>query len=247
MSQEQRRQVLENLGLVHPRAGAVSAALFVGGDRFFLVEDKLQVKYEMLRAHVVDGWSVTAAAEGHGYSRASFYVASAAFEAGGMTGSSTSGRADGAAEADRRRRRLCAGADAALSGAEVARQVRARFGVVLHRRTVERAEAAVSRCGRWRAGPGRLRRLRAAVLAGAPLASPRRPASPRRALGLMRRPAAEPVFVARLLGAGRRAWTPCRPPPGGAGRRLRVVLEPHAAARREEQDHEVGDVRPGVH
>ncbi len=140
MSQEQRRQVLENLGLVHPRPGAVSAALFVGGDRFFLAEDKLQVKYEMLRAHVVDGWSVTAAAEGHGYSRASFYVASAAFEAGGMTGllDERPGRR-GPLKLTGDVAAFVQGADAALSGAEVARQVQARFGVVLHRRTVERA------------------------------------------------------------------------------------------------------------
>jgi hypothetical protein len=48
--------------------------------------DKVQVKYEMLRAHMVDGVSATAAAAAHGYSRAAFYLVSAAFERAGMTG-----------------------------------------------------------------------------------------------------------------------------------------------------------------
>ena len=140
MSQHQRRQVLERLGLVHPRPEAVSAAPFIGGDPFFLAEDKLQVKYEMLRAHIVDGWTVTAAAEGHGYSRASFYVVAAAFEAGGMAGllDERPGRR-GPLKLTGEVAAFVHGADPALSGAEVAREVQQRFGVVLHRRTVERA------------------------------------------------------------------------------------------------------------
>ncbi|MFN2506946.1 MAG: helix-turn-helix domain-containing protein [Acidimicrobiales bacterium] len=140
MSQEQRRQVLESLGLVHPRPQAVSAPLFVSGDPFFLSEDKLQVKYEMLRAHVVDGWTVTAAAEGHGYSRASFYVVAAAFDAAGMAGlfDERPGRR-GPLKLTEEVAAFVGGADPALSGAEVARQVEQRFGVSLHRRTVERA------------------------------------------------------------------------------------------------------------
>ena len=45
-------------GLLHPRADAVSAELFAHGG-FFLAADKVQVKYEMLRAHLLDGASVT--------------------------------------------------------------------------------------------------------------------------------------------------------------------------------------------
>ena len=64
---------------------AVGAPLFAGGG-FFLASDKVQVKYEMLRAHLVDGVNVTDAAAAHGYSRAGFYVVQAAFERAGMTG-----------------------------------------------------------------------------------------------------------------------------------------------------------------
>ena len=85
MSQQTRRAALEASGLVHPHPEAVIAAL-CAADAFFLAADKLQVKYEMLRAHAVDGQSVSAAAATHGYSRASFYVVAAAFEESGMIG-----------------------------------------------------------------------------------------------------------------------------------------------------------------
>ena len=61
MSQTSRLRALEAEGLLHPRADAVSAELFAHGG-FFLAADKVQVKYEMLRAHLLDGASVTAAA-----------------------------------------------------------------------------------------------------------------------------------------------------------------------------------------
>ena len=85
MSQASRLRALEAEGLLHPRADAVTAALFAHGG-FFLAADKVQVKYEMLRAHLLDGVSVTAAAAGHGYSRAGFYLVAAAFEQAGMSG-----------------------------------------------------------------------------------------------------------------------------------------------------------------
>ena len=53
----------------------------------------------------------------------------------------------------------------------------------------------------------------------------------------MRRPAAEPVFVARLLGAGRPAWTPYEDPRLVAlAAAYELVLEPHAVARPQRGD-----------
>ena len=94
----------------------------------------------MLRAHVVEGLSATAAAEQHGYSRAAFYLVTTAFDEAGMRGLLD----------ERRGRRgplkltpavlaFLADADRGLSGAELARAIEARFGVSLHRRTIERA------------------------------------------------------------------------------------------------------------
>src|SRR5690349_6534153 len=57
MSQASRWRALEAEGLLHPRPDAVSATLFAQGG-FFLAADKVQVKYEMLRAHLLDGVSV---------------------------------------------------------------------------------------------------------------------------------------------------------------------------------------------
>ena len=51
---------------MHLDPSRVTAVLFDGRHPFFLPEDKVQVKYEMLRAHLVDGMSVTAAAATHG-------------------------------------------------------------------------------------------------------------------------------------------------------------------------------------
>ena len=80
MNTSSRLRTLAAAGLLHPHADAVTAALFDGREPFFLPQDKVQVKYEMLRAHNVDGLGATAAAEQHGYSRAAFYLIAAAFE-----------------------------------------------------------------------------------------------------------------------------------------------------------------------
>src|SRR5215211_1122177 len=85
MNWESRRAALEANGLVHPRPEAVAAILF-GSDPFFFPLDKVQVKYEMLRAVLVDGDTVVSAAAAHGYSRAEFYLVQAAFTARGITG-----------------------------------------------------------------------------------------------------------------------------------------------------------------
>lgn len=140
VSQRSRRQALQQAGLVHPREAAVTAALFDGSRGFFLPADKVQVKYEMLRAHEVDGVTVAAAAAAHGYSRAAFYLVRDAFDERGMAGL-----------VDERRGRKgpvkltpaivawLANADPARSGADLADEIATRFGVRLHRRTIERA------------------------------------------------------------------------------------------------------------
>ncbi len=140
MSEESRRSELERAGLVHPSPQAVTAALFLDGGPFFLALDKVQVKYEMLRAHVVERVSVTEAAAAHGYSRGGFYLVSAAFAEKGMAGllDERRGRRGPLRLTDEIVRFLRA-EPGESSGAALAREVEARFGVSLHRRTVERA------------------------------------------------------------------------------------------------------------
>lgn len=138
MSESDRLRVLGESGLLHPNPETVAAPLFAAGAGFFLAADKVQVKYEMLRAHLVDQLPVTEAAATHGYSRAAFYLVSASFDQLGMAGLLD----------ERRGRRGPVKVTPEIvefirsaapgSGAQIAGQVTDRFGVRLHRRTVER-------------------------------------------------------------------------------------------------------------
>jgi len=139
MSTATRRRVLEQAGLLHPRPAAVSAALFDGREPFFLALDKVQVKYEMLRTHAIDGLSATAAAEQHGYSRAAFYLITTAFDEAGMRGLLDDPRGrHGPLKLTPQVLEFLASADRSVSGAQLVTEVERRFGLSLHRRTIER-------------------------------------------------------------------------------------------------------------
>jgi transposase len=138
LSEASRLAALAQAGLVHPRAEAVTAPLFSSGG-FFLAADKVQVKYEMLRAHLADAVPVTVAAAAHGYSRAAFYLTAASFEQAGMAGLLDERRGRrGPFKLSPEIAEFLRSAPPA-SGAALAAQVAERFGVVLHRRTIERA------------------------------------------------------------------------------------------------------------
>ncbi len=140
MSTATRRRILEQTGLVHPNPQAVIAPLFDGREPFFFALDKVQVKYEMLRAHVVDGLSATSVAEQHGYSRAAFYLIMNAFAEMGMHGLLDERRGRrGPLKLTAEVLKFLGSADPALSGAQLTTQIEDRFGLSLHRRTVERA------------------------------------------------------------------------------------------------------------
>jgi len=143
MAASARYRALEAAGLVHPAPEAVVSEPFGSHPEFFASFDKVQVKYEMLRAHVLDGDSATAAARAHGYSRASFYLVAAGFEQSGMVGllDERPGRRGplklspevlAFLEARRRGR-------PGASGAELASELETALGVRLHRRTLEKA------------------------------------------------------------------------------------------------------------
>jgi transposase len=138
LTQEQRRQLLAAAGLVHPRPESVVAQLFVSGGPFFFALDKVQVKYEMLRAHLVDGVSVVNAASEHGYSRAAFYLVAEAFEEEGMQGLLDEKRGRRGPLKVTTEINAYVRSAQHLSGAELSKEVAERFGVVLHRRTLER-------------------------------------------------------------------------------------------------------------
>jgi len=134
-----RRKALREAGLLHPNPEAVVAALFDGSRRFFLAEDKVQVKYEMMRVQLVDGVSVSAASRDHGYSRAAFYLIAAAFEKRGMLGLLDERRGRrGPVKVTPEIVAYLQSADSTLSGADLVVEIERRFGIQLHRRTIER-------------------------------------------------------------------------------------------------------------
>lgn len=138
MSDASRVRSLTEAGLVHPHPDAVHAPLFTESG-FFLARDKVQVKYEMLRAHVLDGCSASEAAATHGYSRAGFYLVASAFDKTGMAGLLDEKRGRrGPVKLSPEIVAFVLAAPVEVSGADLAVEVAHRFGVELHRRTVER-------------------------------------------------------------------------------------------------------------
>jgi transposase len=136
-----KRRFLEQSGALHRHPDRVRAELFERY-RFFDPLDKVQVKYEMLRAHALDGRSVVSVAEAFGFSRETFYSALAAFEAFGIPGLADGkpGRpglwklTDEAVSwvLDLHRRRP------ELSGRQIAERLAEELGIEVGRRTIER-------------------------------------------------------------------------------------------------------------
>jgi transposase len=143
MSTAMRLKALASAGLLHPNRARVSAPLFDGSRPFFLAADKVQVKYEMLRAHVVDGLGVSEAAAIHGYSRPAYYLVADSFAEAGMMGLLDERRGRrGPLKLNAKILTFIRSADPNWSSAALAQTIMQRFAVSLHRRTIERA--------RWR-------------------------------------------------------------------------------------------------
>jgi transposase len=124
------------------RRPSVTDRLFREHPTFFRVRDRLQVKYEMLRAHAVEGRQVQAVRQAFGFSRQSFYTLRTRFRADGLEGllPRPPGRL-GPTKCTAEVMAFLRDAkthDPTLSGATLAARVEERFGIRLHRRTVER-------------------------------------------------------------------------------------------------------------
>jgi transposase len=140
MSTAMRLEALAAGRLLHPNRAAVTALLFNGKRPFFLAADKVQVKYEMLRAHVVDGLGVSEAAAIHGYSRPAYYLVADAFAEAGMLGLLDERRGRrGPLKLNAEILAFIRSADPNWSSAALAQVIVRRFAVSLHRRTIERA------------------------------------------------------------------------------------------------------------
>lgn len=78
--------VLRKMGALNKKPLKVTYKLFIDGSQFFDPHDKLQVKYEMLRAVQIDGFSITQVAKVFGYSRETYYTVARDFELEGCVG-----------------------------------------------------------------------------------------------------------------------------------------------------------------
>lgn len=150
-----KADALRRGGTLNRRAERVSDVRFAEGG-FFDARDLVQVKYEMLRRVRAEGTSVTEAADAFGMSRFSFYQARAAFDEGGLPGLVPK------KPGPRGRHKLTPevvafvkgelAKDSSLEMRDLPRRVRERFGLVVHRRTIERALTDAKKKPRTTAG-----------------------------------------------------------------------------------------------
>jgi transposase len=129
---------------LNPHTGRVRAPVFMV-EEFFDVRDLVQVKYEMVRAVLVDGSSVTAAAAAFGFSRTTYYQAAEALAERGLDGL-VPGK-PGPKQGHKLTDEICAwceerlAADPALRPAALVDPIEEEFGKRVHPRTIERAVA----------------------------------------------------------------------------------------------------------
>lgn len=83
--EDPKTAALRAAGALHPHPDAVQDETFLEHE-FFDRRDRVQVKYEMLRRHRVDGRAVSDVAAAFGASRQTFYMTLAAFTTGGIPG-----------------------------------------------------------------------------------------------------------------------------------------------------------------
>jgi transposase len=143
-ARESKAQELAASRTLNPRPGAVVDEAFLSSG-FFDARDLVQVKYEMVRRVEADGSSVSAAATAFGFSRQSYYTAARVLADQGLAGlvPAKPGPRGAHKLTDQVLEHLegLREADPGLGAAELAAVAAQRFGVTVHRRSVERALA----------------------------------------------------------------------------------------------------------
>jgi transposase len=139
-SDDPRLKSLREFRALHRHPEKVQDETFRSDD-FFDPRDLLQVRYEMLRRHRIEGKAVSAVARSFGFSRQAFYVTDAHFRTQGLAGLLPRRRGP-------RRAHKCT--DEILDFVEqwrptedgketIVEAVRRRFGVRINARSIERA------------------------------------------------------------------------------------------------------------
>lgn len=137
-----KAEALRAQGALHPHPDAVRDPLF-GAHDFFDPRDLVQVRYEMLRRVDVEGHAVARTADAFGVSRPTFYQTQAAFRAQGFAGLVPRKRGPHGAHkvTDAVLAFVAAqrAADPALTVPALLSRIHERFGLDVHRRSLERA------------------------------------------------------------------------------------------------------------
>ena len=81
-----KTDALQKMGALNKNPKKVKYHLFKSGGLFFDPQDKLQVKYEMIRAVKVDGLPIKDVVQEFGYSRETYYTVLKDFELEGCIG-----------------------------------------------------------------------------------------------------------------------------------------------------------------
>jgi transposase len=139
---DEKSKALKQQNLLYAKASTVTDELFQTL-QFFDPRDLLQVKYEMVRRVLNDGWSVSRSAAAFGFSRISYYRIQHAFQTLGLLGLLP--RKHGPSRPTKITREVLAflcrrrEQQPALSAAELTALLASELGVRVHIRTVERA------------------------------------------------------------------------------------------------------------
>ena len=139
---DQKTLELKRTGTLNSQPDAVSDALFKENP-FFDPKDLLQVRYEMLRRHSVEGVSIVAVASRFGVSRPTVYQAQLAFQQAGLSGLLPKHRGPKqghklSPEVIEYVRTLRAG-EPGLTTVACIHAIQEKFGIAVHRRSLERA------------------------------------------------------------------------------------------------------------
>jgi transposase len=139
---DQKDQALRGHGALNPQPGDVRDQLFQDSD-FFDPRDLVQVRYEMLRRVRTEQREVTETAGRFGFSRPIFYKLNAEFEREGLSGLLP--RKRGPKTAHKLNAdvvdavKLALDQDPSLDSDALVSLIEQRFGIQVHRRSVERA------------------------------------------------------------------------------------------------------------
>ena len=146
MSMENDKKIkhhhLKKAGLFNPNPEKVKDPLFLEHTNFFDPCDNLQIRYETLRSHLMESDSVVGVCRRFGVSRQSFYTLEEKFKQEGTAGllpKKPGPRGPSKLTAEVLEFVLqCLQTDEKISMVEIKSRIQQKFGVSLHRRTIEK-------------------------------------------------------------------------------------------------------------